>query len=317
MSTVEERQALAEEDLAKKLKLEKPLAIKTRELLRNLSRDVALTYGATGAVFDAGTYKDDFEGILLPSYRRAEKEFGTVLSRQVLPTKPGTERLFLRSIFEVLAYNRSIAIEDKISEYQHKRDKRLRAFTDSEVPKRAGFITETNQKEIDRAIARAVSEASESLVPVSRVAIGARAGQIFRDSSLYRGQLIATTEIQNAAEGSKDIEANTMDEEIRPLADDSRVSELDRVKEWHTQGDEKVRPSHILADLERKKFDESFLVQGERLMYPGDKSLGASLWNTINCRCSAIYFIDGRIERIRTANQDIGIIPEGSLDIVN
>jgi len=317
MSTVEERQALAEEDLAKKLKLEKPLAIKTRELLRNLFRDLALTYGATGAVFDAGTYKDDFEGILLPAYRRAEKEFGTVQSRELLAAKPGKEASFLRRIFELLAFNRSISVDDRIAEYHHKRDKRLRAFTDSEVPKRAGFITETNQKEIDRAIAVAVREASESLVPVSRVAIGARAGQVFRDSSLYRGQLIATTEIQNAAEGAKDIEADTLDEAIRPLADDSRVSELDRVKEWHTQGDEKVRPSHILADLQRRPFEAAFSVQGERLMYPGDTSLGATLGNTINCRCSAIYFIDGKLERVRTANSDIGIIPEGSLDIVN
>lgn len=316
MPTEKEREALAEEDLAKKLKLEKPLAIKSRELLRSLSRDVALTYGATGAVFDAGAYKDDFEGILVPSYRKAERAFGTVQSRELLPPAPGKEPTFLRAVFEILAFNRSVPVSQIVAEYEHKRDARLREFTDRSVPVRAGYITETNRKEVDRAVAKAVSEASTSATPVSRVAIGARAGQIFRDSSLYRGQVIAATEIQNAAEGAKDIEANTLDEAIRPLADDSRVSELDRVKEWHTQGDEIVRPAHILADLQRRPFDAAFSVDGERLMYPGDTSLGATLGNTLNCRCSAIYFIDGKVERVRTANSDIGIIPEGSLEIV-
>lgn len=316
MSTAKDRETRAKEDLEKKLKLEKPLAVKSRELLRNLSRDVAVTYGATGAVFDAGTYKDDFEGILLPSYRKAERVFGTGLDPELLPPAPEKEASFLRSVLELIAVSRGVPFSQVVAEYEHKRDARLREFTDRSVPVRSGYITATNQREIDRAIAKAISEAAESATPVSRVAIGARAGQIFRDSSLYRGQTIAATEIQNAAEGAKDIEANTLDEAIRPLSDDSRVSELDRVKEWHTQGDEIVRPAHILADLQRRSFDGAFSVDGERLMYPGDTSLGATLGNTINCRCSAIYFIDGKVERVRTANSDIGVIPEGSLEIV-
>lgn len=317
MPTLEERQALAEEDLAKKLRLERPLATRARNLLRDMSRDLASTYGATGAVLDADQYRDEFEGILLPAYRKAEREFGRVQSRDLVAPRPGSEPTFLRRIFELLAFSRSIDIDERIAEFNHKRDTRLRAFSDSEVPKRAGYITETNQKELDRAVAVAVAEASQSSTPVSRVAIGERAGQVFRDSSLYRGQLIATTEIQNASEGAKGIEADTIEEAIQPLAGDSRVSELDKVKEWHTQGDEKVRESHIAADLQRRTFEAPFLVQNERLRYPGDTSLGASLGNTINCRCSAIYFIDGKVERVVTANSDVGIIPEGSLDIVS
>lgn len=65
--------------------------------------------------------------------------------------------------------------------------------------------------------------------------------------------------------------------------------EADPTKTWVTVGDEVVRPHHAEASGQSVPSEEPFLVRGERLMYPGDSTLGAALDNVINCRCSAVY----------------------------
>lgn len=56
-------------------------------------------------------------------------------------------------------------------------------------------------------------------------------------------------------------------------------------REWVATIDERTREEHANADGQQVNMDEPFTVGGEQLMYPGDTSLGASGWNTINCRC--------------------------------
>jgi len=117
--------------------------------------------------------------------------------------------------------------------------------------------------------------------------------------------LIATTEVQTAAEGAKSIEALVYSEELQDLVD-TGAAKVERRKEWNTQGDEKVREAHVLADLQEVDADEPFIVDGESLMFPSDTSLGASAGNTINCRCSAMYYIDGEISEVVTAGSSSG-----------
>ena len=62
-------------------------------------------------------------------------------------------------------------------------------------------------------------------------------------------------------------------------------------KRWSATGDERTRDEHLAADGQEVPSNEPFTVGGEQMMYPGDISLGASGWNTINCRCSSNYFI--------------------------
>ena len=62
-------------------------------------------------------------------------------------------------------------------------------------------------------------------------------------------------------------------------------------KEWNAILDNRTRESHRLADGQVVDIDEDFIVDGEPLMYPGDDSR-ASIKNTINCRCTAMYYYD-------------------------
>lgn len=56
------------------------------------------------------------------------------------------------------------------------------------------------------------------------------------------------------------------------------------VKTWVAVGDNRTRPAHKHADGQTVPIDEPFIVDGEKLMYPGDKN--GSAGNVINCRCT-------------------------------
>ncbi|MEK6459165.1 phage minor head protein [Heyndrickxia faecalis] len=56
-------------------------------------------------------------------------------------------------------------------------------------------------------------------------------------------------------------------------------------KTWRSAHDSKTRHAHAAADGQTVKFDQTFIVGGEELMFPGDTSHGASAKNVIQCRC--------------------------------
>lgn len=64
--------------------------------------------------------------------------------------------------------------------------------------------------------------------------------------------------------------------------------------EWLSTSDARTRRSHVAVQGQRKPLDEPYEVNGSRLMFPGDTSLGARARETILCRCSEGYHvIDG------------------------
>ncbi len=69
-------------------------------------------------------------------------------------------------------------------------------------------------------------------------------------------------------------------------------------KAWLTRRDSRVRRppkskfDHAGADGQRVPTPEPFVISGQRLMHPGDFSLGASGGNTIRCRCSSLPLLN-------------------------
>lgn len=57
-------------------------------------------------------------------------------------------------------------------------------------------------------------------------------------------------------------------------------------KEWDSSGDSRVRDSHRHMDGQSVEIEEPFVTpDGDKLMFPGDTSLGAPAKEIINCRC--------------------------------
>ena len=88
----------------------------------------------------------------------------------------------------------------------------------------------------------------------------------------YRARRIARTEIMSA------MNAATLE--------GWRQSKVVVRKEWVCACDERSREWHKNANEQQVLLEEPFLVGGEKLMHPGDSSMGASAKNVIHCRCT-------------------------------
>lgn len=61
-------------------------------------------------------------------------------------------------------------------------------------------------------------------------------------------------------------------------------------KVWVTEGDERVRPTHVEVDGTDIPITDLFQVGNSLLMFPGDISNGAEPQETSNCRCRSVYY---------------------------
>lgn len=78
---------------------------------------------------------------------------------------------------------------------------------------------------------------------------------------------------------------------------------IEMQREWIATKDHRTREWHGMADGQRVGVDEAFTVGGEKLMFPGDRSHGASGWNIYNCRCAVRGVIKGHGRKRETYNE--------------
>jgi hypothetical protein len=165
----------------------------------------------------------------------------------------------------------------------------------SESNAMASVITDTTNRNIDRATQAANEQAAVSLVEDSEVLsnsdkalIGAA---ILRNTFNHRTETIALSETQTLSEPTRltfaQIKAGVATS-IGAYVDTS-VSKKRLTKEWINRHDDRVRPTHVEAGGQVVDSEDPFTVGGASLMYPRDGSLGVPLEEIINCRCYAIY----------------------------
>lgn len=70
---------------------------------------------------------------------------------------------------------------------------------------------------------------------------------------------------------------------------DDAVNSGFTTKTWITEGDSKVRGSHVEVDMMQIPIDEPFFVGDSQMMFCRDDSLGASAREICNCRCTTYY----------------------------
>lgn len=251
-----EREDNATADLAEKIALEAIIIRELNSLFRSMSRSMKNLFADTGNPLNANQFKPTIKQILTDQYNRTFRRFaGDISSQNDLILSPGAENIIGRR-------------NDRFIEIQ------------SET--QATRITNTNQKEINLAIAGTIAALTEigAIGETSNAQIGDEASNAFLRRSISRSETIALTETQNAAETEKQ---NEMEALILTGAISGALSN----KQWTAILDNRVRSSHAEADGQIRNINEPFEVQGELLMKPGDKSLGASAGNIINCRCSS------------------------------
>lgn len=140
----------------------------------------------------------------------------------------------------------------------------------------AYFERKLRDKRFDRTIAKAIRDEK----PIPRDVIDNAIYRMQGRAEKYRGEVIARTESINALrEGQQ--------QAIQQSFETSDVLEKEVTRTWDSSGDSRTRTAHRNADGQTVVgWNEPFIVDGERLRYPGDQRGSAS--NTIQCRCRVI-----------------------------
>ena len=275
-------------ELADKMKLEARMAPEMRRFFRRLANDLEASILLTGGVQHTARYERSLEALLLTQYERTEVKFGNGLTDQLAEQEEDTVMWLV-----LLAIGRVLGLQSKaevLAYIRAKTGERDAEFIDINAPKDAGNIGRTNNRHLQAAVATAGVVLTERLErEPTRAELAKESKRQFLSTSIGRSNTIAATTTQRAAEGMKDINRqvflgyrNGM-ESVQLQIPQNPGNEV-----WVSLGDSIVRIAHILADGQLKQ-NGTFTVKGQLLKYPGDDSLGATLDNLINCRCSSIF----------------------------
>lgn len=260
-------------DLEIKLRLERTFAPEIKSLFAQMASDFRVQVAVTGTVADASEYVPSWKALLGSHYRRTHAAFAGLVEGQVAPEEmtPVQRDEAITSIEVALLNWRKLKAAEAAQE-----------------------ITQTNAADMADSVADARLMLSDSGQPVDNRSLAQQSTVNLKRRFAARVATIATTETQAAAEVSKIFEALAMSGMPPTLNPQVLQGAGAPVKKWVTVGDERVRESHRRANGQKRRVVDAFEVGGSPMLYPGDGSRGAGIGLLINCRCSAVYYREGR-----------------------
>ncbi len=262
------RQKEAARDFARKVRLEAKINRELRRYFAKVNKAFRAHYAETGLVINTRQFDDEMNEIIFRHYQRVAKVYGGDILDQV----------------KSLGMRETKTVEDDIQD-------NVERFVAVQSGVRSAIINQTTEQSLNSIVSSIIIQGIEQGAELTNADVAGMASRDFRRSGINRSNVISQTETQNAAEGTKYVEAETVVGQTTQLPDGRFIS--GGVHEWNSILDNKTRPAHVLADGQRRDLQagEVFDVDGEQLRYPGDASLGASPENTINCRCLASYVL--------------------------
>lgn len=274
MTTKADRQV--DQDFNNKLRLELTFRPEIKSIFSRMMKSYSAVVARTGAVPDASFFRGEWKGALRKQYDRVQKMFS------------GTVREFQGKFLP----NWSFKQEEDDDQDPVLFAFALQKWSDEHSVQSAEKITKTNQKNYTESLVMARQELNEAGEPFGNRDLALGAVAILRRKFGGRIEAITSFETQSSAESTKLIEAEiTAGVEPSIIRPETAFPLVSAKKRWRTVGDNRVRDIHKEVNFQERLITRPFDVNGERLMHPGDTSLGASAGNVINCRCSAIYDI--------------------------
>lgn len=245
----------AQRQLNAKLKFEKKLAAGVRRFLKKQNKQASEYAEKFAMQFDASNNEQEIKAILDDHYNMVIGKFypSVVRDANAALASAGVEKIDRNDPLVIAA---------------------ILAFINQSTSDGAEWITARSNRDISVAF-RTTDTNTEAIEKLD-------------NSVLRRSQQIATEHTQRAAEGGKSEVSRAVQRASQGAAFAAAVEML-REKTWMTRMDKFVRDAHQMALFQTVRATLPFVVGGEQLMYPGDMSLGASIGNVANCRCSAIY----------------------------
>lgn len=263
------------QELVIQLRLERKLVTRLRKLFAEMAQSIEASLGPIGGSSLPNLraeWDKALADVLLEHYALVVRVIGGDISR-ALPRRlqPGSVE---RQVFAVVISRIFVA----------------RAHA------QAVKILETAQRRAQRAMAQAINAETGPQTQTTTTARARLTARIwFRMAGLH-ALSIATMETQAAVETTKGVEVSQLLGHGTPVTKGAGDAE----KTWVTQGDSRVRTArgsspydHLEADGQKVGIESAFIVSGERLLWPGDWSQGATGGNIYGCRCSALYDVEG------------------------
>lgn len=243
------------DELPKKLKNEKKTKNDFKDLFSLMSDEFLAFYILNGTMIDFRKFLPDVTALLKRSHNRTSQDF----------------KFTARDRFNIDRTIESANINTALSRY-----------FEEHANRNANYIIDTTRKEATDAVFRTTREAEQEGRSLDQDELALGASRAFSTRSITRSGTIAQYEVQDAAESSKFFEASLLaTAAFLPV----------RKNTWEAILDRRTRPAHANADGQEVTVGQPFAVGGESLRWPGDTGLGASLENTLNCRCS-VQLID-------------------------
>ena len=290
-----ERNRWAASELAQKLKLEDIMKPDLNRMLKRMANDLQASINSTGEAPSGGSYTKNLTGILSSQYDRTQARFSNRVTNALgeLENDSPVWMILLAIGAQQGLKNKKEVLNFIKSETRVQTNK----FIESNVEKDSANITRTNDRALQAALATSSAILAQELDRApTRTELALAAKKQFISTNIKRSDTIAATVTQKAAEGMKSINKdvflgyrNNMTSMVLQIPN-NEGGEV-----WVSMGDSVARPEHLEADGQAK-LNGAFSVWGESLKYPGDDSLGASLKNIINCRCSSVFTYEENFE---------------------
>lgn len=247
------RRQIVARELALKLRLEKAFRREINSIFSRMVKDYGVTVAGTGNTPDANKFLDDWKVTLGRHYERVQKAFsGEVLDQQKKCNPVWHER-------------KQQDDEDIEAERAAILALALQQWREDHAGRGAQFITQTNQNEFNEALQQAREIVREQELPLDDRTLAATAVAILIRKFRGRTPGILMFETQQAAESTKLIEANVL-EDLQPFPRGRfGVGDTDAIKSWFTVGDDLVRDIHVAADGQKKKSTKLSRLAGNYL----------------------------------------------------
>jgi hypothetical protein len=235
-----------------------------------LAKDLQTTYSNFSAVPNFDTHNQNLGIILDKHYSTVQQDFDSQI-RNSLGDPDNAEFI-----------EEQIKIELEIA---RKRD----VFSSSQA------IADTTHDKMKKIIDETIAGFVAAGLLIKKESIAKQASDKFVTDSQNRLGGIAMTETQGASESAKYTEAKTLDR-LNAVFPAAKVdfSKDKTTKTWVAILDSRTRPAHAKADGQTVPINEPYIVMDQKLMYPKDTSLGATIDNVINCRCTSITSIKSK-----------------------
>ena len=253
----------AQSELNKKLEFESRLLTSITRFHTRLVRAFVQQFLRTNTVLDANRLEDQLLKILSRHYHTTANFFSDSLPVTKVPSE----------ITQI--------------------EQALTSFIAQQALDTTRLLNKTSNKDIVSSLEEAADDANVRLqVGTERQRLLARMAGLNLDRKLRgRAPNIALSETQMMAETAKATAAEVLSGLVPSIAGGTPQG-TPSMKEWVSMGDSRSRTHHLAADGTRVPVSGVFIVAGERLRWPGDRSLGATGRNVARCRCTVNYEIN-------------------------